>query len=520
MPGVAGLVIQFRLMAVRDPFTEPFCGADDLGRAIPESGHAVSVCLPRWEHVIGYEEGDEDVVDAFECGYPRFVPHPFVAELFLAAQEEFAKKNEVAMVFPSLAAAWRCADYVKRRCEASSRLESYGWENLTAILFEEEAFETAWKYWQHSGEIVSSRLAEAALSDAPLDPEVVEAGEESLKVLRQRIADLYDEVGPEDVFLFSSGMAAIAAVHRIFLEEKPDQPSIQIEFPYLDSLKVQQQFAEAGAADFSVTKTGGVAEVTQWFEEGKGATAVFTELPSNPLLRTVDLEGLAPILKENRIPLVVDDTVATAINTDAFRFADVVTTSLTKMFSGAGDVAAGAVVIKPGKTSYNLLKERLPLEESASPHFLRDAIVLEINSRHFRERVEATNENAAELVEWLLERPEIESLWHPSRECREYYDEVRRSEGGYGALISFVLKGEEAAARAFYDALEVSKGPSLGTDFSLACPYTLLAHYGELEWAAERGASRNLLRIWVGLEEPEDLKGRFEQAFEALRDTI
>ena len=80
------------------------------------------------------------------------------------------------------------------------------------------------------------------------------------ELIRERIADLYEAVAPGDVFLFSSGMAAIAAVHRIFLEQKPDQASVQIEFPYLDSLKVQQQFAEAGAADFSVTETGGVAE--------------------------------------------------------------------------------------------------------------------------------------------------------------------------------------------------------------------------------------------------------------------
>ncbi|MEM6915901.1 MAG: PLP-dependent transferase, partial [Verrucomicrobiota bacterium] len=62
----------------------------------------------------------------------------------------------------------------------------------------------------------------------------------------------------------------------------------------------------------------------------------------------------------------------------------------------------------------------------------------------------------------------------------------------------------------------VSKGPSLGTDFTLACPYMLLAHYGALEWAAQRGAPRNLLRTWVGLEDPEDLRERFSKAFQAL----
>ena len=189
------------------------------------------------------------------------------------------------------------------------------------------------------------------------------------------------------------------------------------------------------------------------------------------------------------------------------------------MFSGAGDVAGGAVVVKPGTEFYELLRERLSFEEAASPLFLHDARVLEVNSRHFRERVEATNENAAELADWLRTRPEIKDLWHPSSECRDYYDQVRRSSGGYGALISFVIQGEEPAARAFYDALAISKGPSLGTDFSLVCPYTLLAHYGELEWAAERGAPANLLRIWVGLEDPDDLRGRFEEAFRVLGDS-
>ncbi len=503
-------------MAIRDPFSDPFSRAEDLGLAIPESDHAVSVCLPKWEHVIGYEEGDPEVVDTFECGYPRFLPHPFVAELFLAAQEEFARKEEVAVVLPSLAAAWRCAEYVKRRTGTSCRLESYGWGNLTAVLLEETAYEAAWKYWQHSGEIVSSRMAESALTDTPLEESELESGQDATKILKERIASYYEGVESGDVFLFSSGMASIAAVHRILLGGKEALPSIQIEFPYLDSLKVQAQFAPGGVADFSVTESGGVDEVRQWFEEGNSATAVYTELPSNPLLRTADLASIAPILIEKGVPLVVDDTVATSVNANAFLFADVVTTSLTKMFSGAGDVAAGAVVINPKSPFAEAMREKLPSEESASPLFVRDALVLEVNSRHFRERVEATNENAAELVDWLKARPEIENLWYPATECRKFYDSVRREGGGYGALFSFVLKGGESATAAFYDALDISKGPSLGTDFSLICPYTLLAHYGELDWAAERGAVSHLLRAWVGLEDPDDLKERFERALRAI----
>lgn len=496
---------------MRDPFLEPFCKPDDLGLAIPDSDHAVSMCLPLWAHVIGYEEGDQDVIETFECGYPRFIAHPFVADLFLAAQEEFARKDESTLVFPSLAAAWRCADYVKQRTGKSSRLESYGWGNLTVVLLAESAYETAWKCWQHGGEIVSSRLAESALSDAPLDPAVAETGEKATALLRERVASFYETAGPEDVFLFSSGMAAIFAVHRVLTKFRPSQPTIQIEFPYLDSFKVQKEFG-SGVIDFSVTTSGGVDELRALFDGGGGAAAVYTELPSNPLLRSADLAGIAAILREHEVPLIVDDTVATSVNIDPFRYADAVTTSLTKAFSGAGDVAAGSVVLNAASPFYALLKEEMAYEESASPLFARDAIVLEVNSRHFRERVEATNENAMELVAWLKTRPEVKSLWHPSTVCTAYYDGVRRQDGGYGALLSLELKGGEAAAAAFYDRLALSKGPGLGTNFSLVCPYTLLAHYQELDWAAEHGAVRNLIRIWVGLEDPEDLRARFEAA--------
>jgi len=438
-----------------------------------------------------------------------------VAELFLAAQQEFARDGEAALVFPSLAAAWRCADYAKRRAGASPRLESYGWGGLTAVLLEEEAYGTAWKYWQHSGEIVSSREAQCALSDHPLDPAAAESGEKARAVLRDRIAAAYEGVEPGDVFLFSSGMGAIAAVHRVLAARAPERPTLQIEFPYLDAYKVQEQFG-AGVVDFTLTESGGVDEALAWLAGGGEAAGAFTEIPSNPLLRTADLPGLGRALRERGIPLVVDDTVATPVNVAALRYADAITSSLTKVFSGAGDVAAGVAVLSRESPFHEALAAAMGAEEAASPLFAKDAAVLELNSRHFVERVEATNEIAAEVVEAIRDRPEVERLWHPLSECRGYYDAVRREGGGYGALFSLRLKGGEAAAARFYDALEISKGPSLGTNFSLACPYTLLAHYQELAWAEERGAASDLLRVWIGLEEAGDLIERFEAAFEAV----
>ncbi len=499
-------------MTQRDPYNDPYCRPEDLGLAIPESNHAISVCLPTWADVIGYEEGDERVIDALECGYPRFVEHPLVAELFSAAQEEFARDGELALVFPSLAAAWRCAEFARSHGAKATRLESYGWGQLTVLLVREEDYPIAWKGWQHAGEIVSSRLAISALSDAPVPRELEKEGDDAREIVRGRVAACYAGAAPEDVFLFASGMAALSAIHRVVTRLRPDLPTIQLEFPYLDLLKVQEKFNPAGAVRIEREPDGGLAEVTRILESGPGAAALFTEVPSNPLLRTGDLKGIAEVLQRHGAPLIIDDTIATSVNIDAMIVADVVTTSLTKGFSGACDVAGGSVTVNPGSPFAGQIRSALAEEEAAAPLFCGDALTLEVNSRHYGERLLAMNENAAVVVAFLREHPRVESLWYPDGETRTFYDQVRRAEGGYGALISMKVGCGEVASASFFDRLRISKGPSLGTNFSLACPYSLLAHYEELEWAERSGVPRDLIRIWIGLEDPEDLVERFAEA--------
>ena len=59
------------------------------------------------------------------------------------------------------------------------------------------------------------------------------------------------------------------------------------------------------------------------------------------------------------------------------------------------------------------------------------------------------------------------------------------------------------------------QGPGFGTNFTLACPYTLLAHYHELDWAASCGVEASLVRVWVGLDPPEHLLEVFGSALDA-----
>lgn len=68
----------------------------------------------------------------------------------------------------------------------------------------------------------------------------------------------------------------------------------------------------------------------------------------------------------------------------------------------------------------------------------------------------------------------------------------------------------------FFDEIETAKGPSLGTNFTLTSPFVILAYYTELEWAAQFGVPKGLVRVSVGLEEKDALVGIFERALEAI----
>src|SRR6187551_2734311 len=115
---------------MRDLLTHPLCHAEDLGLPIPPSPYAVSVCLPLWEHVIGYEEGDPNVVSKFQSGYPRFFVPPSIQALMAAAEQEHCGPGQRALVFPRPIHAERCAQFIKRGAGTEARVAEFGADRL------------------------------------------------------------------------------------------------------------------------------------------------------------------------------------------------------------------------------------------------------------------------------------------------------------------------------------------------------------------------------------------------------
>ena len=487
---------------MRDMLTDPLWRADDLGKPIPDSLHAVSVCLPTWADNVGYEEGEPRVVDRMATGYPRFVHHPMIRQLFAECVKRFAKPGETCIAFPSRHTAELCQEFLYRH-GIQSGLNAVGANQLFAVNFGAEHLKTAKYFWQHTGAIVSSRLAEATLQGRPLPP-----ADEAWRVLTERLAGLTG-AAVEDVLLFPSGMAAIHAVYRALQAVLPDRRCVQFGFPYTDTIKIQQKFGKG--VHFLAAADEADYERLAAIVGAEPLMGLFCEFPSNPLLLSPDLGRLAAFCRQGQMPLVVDDTIGSFANVDVLPAADVLVSSLTKLFSGAGDVMGGLVALRGDSPWHDRLSEALR-REYEQLLCSDDAIILEENSRDYAARAARAGATAEVLGDILHAHPAVERLWYPKHVTPANYASHRRPGGTYSTLFSLLLKDPSLNTAPFFDALRVCKGPNLGTNFTLACPYTLLAHYPELAEVEALGVSRYLIRVSVGQEEPADLVTRFQDA--------
>lgn len=443
---------------------------------------------------------------------------------------------------------------------------------IAAVLASEEEFEIVKEYWKLRGECVSSRLAlsvnqlldcanhgsEQVLRELEAGVFAAKKGEEKAKnLIKGRIVEnRFKPFGlekktsnweglnlnpNEDVYLVSSGMSAISTARNLltFWEEKKnlgdslnkttsDQKKKPLlcdtvgifGFPFKDTQVIMTKFGKCKFFGFGNSRD--VVELQKFLETSKQRIlAVFVETPSNPLLNMPDLKKLRRLADQYGFFIVIDDTIG-GLNVDILPYADIVSTSLTKLFNGASNVMGGSVVLNPKSSLYPYAREYFRSANFEDLLWCEDAIVLERNSRDFEDRTLRANANTEKLLNDLLlpeEEKICKKIYYPtvtSKETFENYESVRNERGGYGCLFS-VAFFNEGDAKAFYDSLKVFKGPSNGTNFTLACPYVHLAHHSELEEVSKFGADPNIIRVSVGLEDIQWLLKVFSSALDVVK---
>lgn len=469
-----------------------------FGQAIPDSPHAVSASMPKWDDVVAYEEGKPQALAALSIGYPRFLLNPFVKQAMQLAQQELQCANR-CFLYPTVQSAKRAQQYISPT-DASVK----NWRGIYAVTFPEVLYRRAMDFWQHTGLGISSRRAEALLAH----PAATHASEPapSADEIRMRIAGLAG-VPKDHVWLLPTGMAAVDLAHQALLHYRPQLPTAQFGFPYIDSLKVQQKMGQ-GAQFFASVSESSLQQLAAWLSTNECA-GIFCEAPSNPLMQSLNALELAAIARKKSVPIVCDDSIGCFYNLDLSRFADIGVASLTKYFCGRGDVMGGALVLYPHSAHAKALHQSIArIYENTL--FDGDANILAAASRDFEQRMTRVNETTARVAHWLKQHPKVQHVYHPIYENRDHYEQLLHIRGGYGGMLSFIL--QEGAAQRCYDALEINKGPSFGMNETLCCPYTLLAHYHELPWAAECGVPSQLLRLSLGLEDVDDVIAKLARA--------
>ncbi len=236
-----------------------------------------------------------------------------------------------------------------------------------------------------------------------------------------------------------------------------------------------------------------------------GANLVWIETPSNPLLRVVDIRAIADAAHAAGALVAVDNTFLSPIWQQPLALgADLVMHSTTKYLNGHSDVVGGAVVAATPQLRENLAWWANALGVTGAP-FDSFLTLRGVRSLHARMRVHA--ENAALIVDYLHRHAEVERVYYPGLPGHPGHEIARRQQSGFGAMLSFELRGGEPAVEAFLTGLQCfTLAESLGGVESLISHPASMTHAGMEESARlHAGIGPGLLRVSVGIEDPEDL---------------
>ena len=232
---------------------------------------------------------------------------------------------------------------------------------------------------------------------------------------------------------------------------------------------------------------------------------VLIETPSNPLLRLVDIEKIAKASHEVGALVAVDNTFLSPVLQQPLALgADIVFHSTTKYINGHSDVVGGVLVTKEQKLGEELAwwANCIGITGSAFDSFLalRGLKTLPVRMRQHQI-------NAKAVAEFLVNHPAIETVYYPGLKDHPGYELAQKQQDGFGAMMSFEIKGGVEAVKALFKNLSLfTLAQSLGGVECLISHPSTMTHAGmEIEAQLEAGITQSLVRISVGIEDAEDI---------------
>ena len=351
-------------------------------------------------------------------------------------------------------------------------------------------------------------MAERMFWDKPEFQEYGRYGNPTVRVAEEKLAAL-DE--GEDAILLSSGMAAITLTLLILL--RPGDHLIITSDAYRRTRTFCNTFLRRWGVDVTVVEAGDYAAMERAIEPH--TRYIFSETPTNPFLRVLDLERLVDIAQRHHVRTIIDSTFATPYNLKPLTLGvDLVIHSVTKYLAGHNDLLAGVVVgrgdlltpLRDAQAMFGAV-----VDPGAAYLIIRGLKTLGL-------RLQRQNESAFAIARYLEAHPRVRRVWYPGLASHPDHAVARRQMRGFGGVVSFEIDGSAQDTRRFIDALQIPRlAPSLGGVETLITPPALMSYYDATpEERAALGISDQLVRLSVGIEDVEDLLADLEQALNVL----
>ncbi|GAB3098597.1 O-succinylhomoserine sulfhydrylase [Aestuariicella hydrocarbonica] len=330
----------------------------------------------------------------------------------------------------------------------------------------------------------------------------------TVRMFQDRIAALE---GGEAAVATASGMAAILSTCMALLEAGDHVVCSRSVFGTTTAM-FNRYFKKFGVDITFVTAT----DLGEWEAALTEKTRIlFLETPSNPLCDVIDLKALSAIAKRNDSLLVVDNCFCTpALQKPLELGADIVVHSATKYLDGQGR-CVGGVVVGPKKYMDELVVFLRTAGPTMSPF---NAWVFLKGLETLRLRMDAHSANALAMAEWLDAQPEIDKVYYAGLKDHPGHELAAQQQRGFGGVLSFQVKGDQAAAWRFIDATKImSLTANLG-DAKSTIVHPATTTHGRLsdEEKAQAGITENLIRVSVGLEDVKDLIKDLQRGIAAL----
>jgi O-succinylhomoserine (thiol)-lyase len=305
----------------------------------------------------------------------------------------------------------------------------------------------------------------------------------------------------------STGMSAIAAIMHLF---QPGDHILAGHDTYGGTFRLLHNVYSQRGIEISFIDMGDLDNLRK--ERRPNTKAIWIETPSNPLLRVYDIAGIVGVAAETGAITIADNTFLSPYLQRPLELGvDIVMHSTTKYLNGHSDVVGGAVITQKQEHSERISYLVNALGLGCSPF---DAWLVLRGIKTLGLRMEAHQRGAMALADMLAAHPRVETVYYPGLASHPQHDLAKRQQSGFGAMLSFDIRGDRAAADRFLKRLQLYYlGVSLGGVESLVCYPETMSHASMTPEARRRaGISERTIRVSVGIEDPGDLVDDMRQA--------